>query len=144
MSTRSKILVTLQFLCFLYFLIWGNILAFGWLILFQLLAIGLGIWSVVVMRIGNFNIQPEVKTKAVFVTSGPYGLIRNPMYAALLFFFGAGVINSFQWMNLIVFLVLLVVFLLKITMEEQFLTVKFGDKYLLYKSKTYRLVPFVF
>ncbi len=46
--------------------------------------IALGIWAVLVMRIGSFNITPDVKTGGKFVRRGPYRIIRHPMYAAVL------------------------------------------------------------
>lgn len=144
MSNRSVILVILQFLCFLFFLIQGNIFASGILLACQILGFTLCLWSILVMRIGHFNVQPEVKKNAVFVNSGPYRLIRNPMYAGLIIFFGAGVLHSFQIMNLIVFLLLFLVFLLKIGLEEKFLENQFGKDYIAYKKRTKRLVPYLF
>jgi protein-S-isoprenylcysteine O-methyltransferase Ste14 len=144
MSNRSVILITLQFLCFLFFLIQGNIFASGILLACQILGFILCLWSILVMRIGHFNVQPEVKKNAVFVNSGPYRLIRNPMYAGLLIFFGAGVLHSFQMLNFMVFLLLFLVFLLKIRSEEKFLEKQFGENYVAYKKKTKRLVPYLF
>jgi protein-S-isoprenylcysteine O-methyltransferase len=144
MSNRSKILVILQFLCFIFFLIQGNIFASGIFLVIQILGFILCFWSILVMRIGHFNVQPEVKKNAVFVNSGPYRFIRNPMYAGLIIFFGAGVLHSFQMMKFLVFLLLLLVFLLKISLEEKFLAKQFGEKYIAYKKKTKRLVPYLF
>lgn len=144
MSNRSKILVILQFSCFIFFLIQGNILASGILFVCQIFGLIICFWSILVMKIGNFNVQPEVKRNAVFVSSGPYHLIRNPMYAGLIVFFGAGVLNSFQMMKFLVFLILLLVFIFKISLEEQFLEEQFGENYIAYKKKTKRLVPYLF
>ena len=144
MSLPSKILVIIQVLSLTYLSIWGTILTSGWLLLLQLFGIALGIWGIWVMKIGNFNIQPEVKAKAVLVSTGPYALIRNPMYTGLIVFFGSGVLYSLQFMNLMVYFLLVVVLLLKINMEEKFMTKQFGQTYVLYKNKTYRLFPYLF
>ena len=96
------------------------------------------------MRIGNFNVQPEVKLNAIFITKGPYKLIRNPMYSGLILFFSANIISDFSFFSLAVFTILIVVFLVKITMEEDFLSDKFCAKYVKYKKITYRLVPYIY
>lgn len=144
MSSRSKILVFLQFLCLAYLIIFTNILAHGFLFFFQICGCLLSLWAVVVMKIGRFNIQPEVKINAALISTGPYRLIRNPMYTGLIVFFGAGIFNSPKMINLMVFVLLVAVLLLKIQMEEKFMTRHFGQAYSRYKIKTYRLFPFLF
>ena len=96
------------------------------------------------MKLGNFNVQPEVKSTAKMVSKGPYKIIRNPMYTGLLIFFSVTVISKFTFVRLGVFAILTVVLLLKIFMEEKFLEQKFRETYLNYKSNTYRLIPFVY
>ena len=144
MSIVSKTLVILQFCCLLFLLIKGEIVATGLLLLFQIFGVILSIWAIWVMKIGNFNIQPELKKNAVLVNSGPYKLIRNPMYTGLILFFGSGLASSFQLLNSSVFLLLVLVLLLKINREEKYLALRFGEDYLAYKNKTHRLVPYLF
>ena len=144
MSIVSKTLVILQFCCLLFLLIQGEIVATGLLLLFQIFGVILSIWAIWVMKIGNFNIQPELKKNAVLVNSGPYKLIRNPMYTGLILFFGSGLASSFQLLNSSVFLLLVLVLLLKINREEKYLALRFGEDYLAYKNKTHRLVPYLF
>jgi len=152
MSRKSLILVIIQFSSFAFFAIVGNLFTINlfWLII-QLLALGLGFWGIIAMRIGNFNIQPEIKQHANMVSSGPYKIIRNPMYSGLIIFFCVSVIVNFDVKNLyfsnlrlLIFIILTTVLNLKIYMEEQFLTDKFGDEYLKFKENTYRLIPFIY
>ena len=42
------------------------------------------IWAVWTMRLSNLSMIPDLKQKSIFVTSGPYKLIRHPMYASVL------------------------------------------------------------
>ena len=144
MSTKSAILIFLQFSCFAYFIFYENLLVNNTLITVQIIGFTLSIWAIFVMRIGNFNVQPEVKINAKFITKGPYKLIRNPMYSGLILFFSANIISSFSFFNFAVFTILIAVFLSKIAMEELFLDEKFGLKYERYKKKTYRLVPYIY
>ncbi len=96
------------------------------------------------MRIGRFNIQPEVKTEAKLITKGPYKLIRNPMYSGLLLVFGAGLFESFQLIEVSVFVILTVVLLIKIKLEEKYLLLKFGERYSDYKKTSSRLLPYIY
>ena len=151
MSTKSRILVYIQFSCFAFFAFAGNLFITNYWLALQLFGLVLGIWGVLVMKLNNFNIQPEVKSKAVLISKGPYRIIRNPMYAGLLLFFGISVILNFNFNKILfstirfsIFLLLTFVLILKIGMEEKFLKTKFGSNYLTYKKKTYRLIPYIF
>ena len=114
-----------------------------WLLV-QIMGFIISIWGVLAMKLGNFNIQPEVKSTAHFVTNGPYKYIRNPMYTGLIIFFGAAVISNYSPISLSVYTVLTIVLLEKIKLEEIFLDLKFGDIYQKYKDRTFRLVPYLY
>ncbi len=151
MSNKSQILVLIQFSSFAFFAIAGSLFTRDFWLILQLIGLGLGGWGVLAMKMGNFNIQPEVKTNAIMVSSGPYKIIRNPMYSGLLLFFGISVFGNFDFDNLTysfirlsVFILLTAVLIMKIYMEEAFLTRKFGTKYTTFKEKTYRLIPFIY
>jgi len=151
MSNKSRILIYIQFSSFVFFAIAGSLFTRDFWLILQIIGLGLGAWGVLAMRMGNFNIQPEVKTNAVMVSRGPYKIIRNPMYAGLLLFFGVSVFMNFDFNNLLysyirlsIFILLTTVLIMKIYMEETFLTNKFGEGYTEFKEKTYRLIPFVY
>lgn len=144
MSRKSFILVAIQFSSFIYFGITGNLFSEGFLFLFQLTAIFIGLWAIAVLKIGNFNIQPEVKNTAEFIKKGPYKIIRNPMYLSILLFFGSAVIHFYSVIRLTILFVLATSLLLKIFSEEKFLEEKFSNTYNAYKQQTYRLIPYIF
>ena len=143
MSKKSLILVIIQILTMVYLLIFNNPIAIGFGLILQIVGVAIGLWGILTMRIGNFNIQPEVKSDSL-IKSGPYKWIRNPMYLAVILFYIPIVIQNFNWINGSVFIVLLITILLKIYFEEQLLKERFGDKYLEYKRKTKRLIPFIY
>ncbi len=144
MSKKSLILVILQFSCFAFFLFSPGLLAKDLWLLFQGIGFIISLWGVIAMKIGNFNVQPEVKSTAIFITSGPYKIIRNPMYSGLILFFGASLIPNFSPIRIAVFIVLVFVFIEKIKLEEKFLFEKFGEPYSDFKKKTYRLIPYIY
>lgn len=144
MSQPSKVLVTLQFICILYFVFFTNMLCHGALFILQLLGFALSLYAVIVMRPGRFNIQPEVKKEAVFIQSGPYRLIRNPMYTGLILIFACVVVQDPDVTTFLVFSSLVVVLLFKVHLEERYLSQHFGEPYLQYMRKTKRLLPFIY
>ncbi len=77
------------------------------------------------------------------VSSGPYRLIRHPMYtAALGISLGlAGLILS--WAFFAVFCIYLVLVARLIPFEEIRLRTAYGDQYVVYQHRTKRLIPFV-
>ncbi len=81
MSGRAKsyLLVTIQFACLLAIALTGPLLARNpLLLLLEGAGIALGLWAVVVQRIGNFNITPEIRAAGTMVKSGPYALDSPP------------------------------------------------------------------
>ncbi len=143
MSKKSTILVILQTITMIYLIIFNFPIAMGLGLIFQILGIMIGLWGILTMRIGNFNIQPEVKSVSL-ITSGPYKWIRNPMYIGVLFFLTPIVIQNFNMLNSLVLIVLLITLLLKIHSEEQLLKERFGEEYTKYKMKSNRLIPFIY
>ena len=144
MSTLSKILVLIQFTCLTFLVLHTKISGTGFILVLQIIGISISIWSVFIMRIGRFNIQPEVKTQAKLITKGPYKLIRNPMYSGLLLVFGAGLFESFQLIEVSVYVILAAVLLIKIMLEEKYLLLKFGERYSAYKKTSFRMLPYIY
>lgn len=104
------------------------------------MGIALFIFTQYFNRPGNWSIHPHPKDGGNLVTQGPYQLIRHPMYsAALLSALGASlwVPNA---LSLLCTFALLIVFVLKIEIEEREMARKFlgwAD----YAASTKRLIP---
>ena len=143
MSKKSLILVIFQMITMIYLIMFNSPFAIRFGLMTQIFGIAIGVWGILIMGVGNFNIQPEVKSYSL-ITAGPYKWIRNPMYMAVFLFYVPIVIQYFRLMNVLVFIVLFIAILLKIYSEEQFLEEQFGDKYLKYKRRTKRLIPFIY
>jgi len=144
MSRKSLVLVIIQFSCFALLIFGGLLWAKGYWLYIQIIALLFTLWATLTLRLGNFNIQPEVKKTAQFITSGPYSISRNPIYTGLLLFFGFGVFYNFNYYQIAIYFILAVVLLLKIQAEEKYLEAHFGAVYTTYKTNSYRLIPYVY
>lgn len=142
MSIKSAILVILQIAIMVYLIGFNKPISSGFGLIVQVFGILVGIWAILAVKIGNFNIQPEVKSDLLIV-KGPYKWIRNPMYLALILFYSPIVLINNSLINIILFIILIMVLTLKILMEEKLLRQKFGEDYLNYKSKTKRVIPYL-
>lgn len=109
----------------------------------QLAGLGLGIWAVLTIRIGHFNILPQPLAWSKLVTSGPYRLIRHPMYLALLLVTLPLIIDTFNFFRAVVWLTLLADLLVKLSIEENLLRGKL-EGYEVYIQNSFRLFPFIF
>jgi protein-S-isoprenylcysteine O-methyltransferase Ste14 len=143
-TAKSLIFVIIQFVCLGLIGLTGPIFpAIPVLLVLELLGIGLGIWAILVMRIGNFNITPDPLKHSQLVTSGPYRLIRHPMYLAILVTTLPLLISSFSPLRLTMWIILLIDLLLKLNYEESLLAIKLVG-YERYIERSYRLVPFIY
>jgi protein-S-isoprenylcysteine O-methyltransferase Ste14 len=109
-----------------------------------LLALGLGfaIWARV--HIGrNWGTPMTQKDKPELVTSGPYHLVRHPIYSGILVA-GVGTAVALSWLWLIAVVLAGVYFVYSATVEERYMTEQFPDVYTVYKRSTKMLVPFIF
>ena len=109
-----------------------------------LFAVGLGfaIWARV--HIGrNWGTPMTQKDDPELVTSGPYHLVRHPIYSGILVA-GAGTAAALSWMWLVAVILAGVYFVYSATVEERHLTGQFPETYPVYRRSTKMLVPFIF
>ena len=109
-----------------------------------LFAVGLGfaIWARV--HIGrNWGTPMTQKEDPELVTSGPYHLVRHPIYSGILVA-GVGTAVALSWLWLTAVVLAGIYFLYSATVEERFMTEQFPDSYPVYRRSTKMLVPFIF
>jgi protein-S-isoprenylcysteine O-methyltransferase Ste14 len=76
------------------------------------------------------------------VTGGIYGICRNPMYLGNLFILaGFGIYANSALFTFIIFPTYIFIYWAIIKAEENFLTEKFGDKFIHYKNRVHPLIP---
>jgi protein-S-isoprenylcysteine O-methyltransferase Ste14 len=109
-----------------------------------LFAFGLGfaIWARI--HIGrNWGTPMTQKDEPELVASGPYHLVRHPIYSGIVVA-GVGTALALSWMWLIAVALAGIYFGYSAIVEESYLTEQFPDTYPAYKRSTKMLVPFVF
>lgn len=142
-KSLSYSLVAIQFTVLLAIAVSGPIVASGFWLILEVTAILLGIWAILAMRIGNFNVTPQPKKDANLVRVAPYSWIRHPMYLSLILGAGALVANHFSWLRLFFWLALIIDLVIKLNYEEQLLTRHFAG-YEQLRQNSWRLIPFVY
>jgi protein-S-isoprenylcysteine O-methyltransferase Ste14 len=103
---------------------------------YVLLLPGLTLWGTAVTQLlTGFS-------KGKLVTTGAYGVVRNPIYSSVTFFILPAIaLMTLTWVYLIVSVFLYVGVMIFIGTEEQQLTKAFGREYEDYLTKVDRLVP---
>jgi protein-S-isoprenylcysteine O-methyltransferase Ste14 len=111
------------------------------LVLFAL-GLGFAIWARV--HIGrNWGTPMSQKDDPELVTSGPYALVRHPIYSGILFA-GVGTAVALSWLWLIAVVLAGTYFIYSATVEERNMAQQFPETYPAYRRSTKMLVPFLF
>jgi len=111
------------------------------LVLFAL-GLAFAIWARV--HIGrNWGTPMTQKIEPELVTSGPYRLVRHPIYSGIILA-GVGTALALSWLWLPVVALAAIYLAYSATVEERYLAEQFPDSYPSYKRSTKMLVPFVF
>jgi protein-S-isoprenylcysteine O-methyltransferase Ste14 len=91
------------------------------------------------LAVGSFrqaatNVEPW-RPALTLVTTGIYGLIRNPMYTAIIIFIaGLAIALGSDWMLVLLVPAALILHFGVVKREERYLEAKFGDSYRSYKQ----------
>jgi protein-S-isoprenylcysteine O-methyltransferase Ste14 len=91
----------------------------------------------------NWGTPMAQKDEPELVTSGPYHLVRHPIYSGILVA-GVGTAVALSWLWLTAVVLAGAYFIYSATVEERYLTQQFPDTYPAYKRSTKMLVPFIF
>lgn len=143
MKVKGLVYVLVQFLAIASLLYYTHFELFGWSFVIHLAAMALAVWAGLALNNSRLSILPEIKEGAQFVQSGPYRLIRHPMYTALLLFFIPTAVNSGNALVPFIFVLLLFTLISKMKYEETMLLHHFSG-YQNYSQKTYYLIPYIY
>src|SRR5438132_3591970 len=100
------------------------------------------LWSRVTLG-RNWSGVVTLKGGHELITSGPYALVRHPIYTGLLTMFVASVIVLGHAAGIIAMPFVFVSLWIKLRYEEKLMLTKFPNEYAAYQQRVKRLIPFV-
>ena len=92
----------------------------------------------------NWSRSVTIKQGHELITTGPYAVVRHPIYTGILTGFLGMALAISQVRGFIVFVLIFLAFWLKLRREEQWMRSQFGEAYATYTHKTAALVPYLF
>ena len=91
----------------------------------------------------NWSRSVTIKQGHEMITTGPYAVLRHPIYTGILAGFLGMAIAISQVRGFIVFVLIFLVFWPKLRMEEKWMRSQFGETYATYARQTAALVPYL-
>lgn len=93
---------------------------------------------------GNWSSSVTIKQGHELITTGPYALVRHPIYTGILTGFLGTAIALAQVRGAIGFVLIFFVLWAKLRIEEEWMRSQFGETYATYSQQTAVLVPYLF
>jgi len=135
-----------------YFAMVGGLAALVWLraifstcapvILLQAAALALFLWARITFGRRSYHLGAD-PTAGGLVTTGPYRHIRHPIYAAFCLFTEAGVMAHWSLKTGLLGGLILASALVRIFCEESLVSARYPE-YAEYRTRTWRMVPYLF
>ena len=100
------------------------------------------VWARVYLG-GNWSSEVTIKQGHELITTGPYAVVRHPIYTGILTGLLGTAIALSQVRGFIAFVLSFLILWLKLRMEEQWMRSQFGETYATYAHQTAALVPYL-
>jgi protein-S-isoprenylcysteine O-methyltransferase Ste14 len=106
------------------------------------LGLGFAVWARV--HLGrNWSSRPTIRVGHTLIRTGPYRVVRNPIYTGLLVgFTGTAIVIGAFWAFVLI-LFLTAAFLMRIREEEKLLVDEFAEEYEKYRREVRALIPYL-
>jgi protein-S-isoprenylcysteine O-methyltransferase Ste14 len=91
----------------------------------------------------NWSQAVTLKEGHELITSGPYAVVRHPIYTGLLTAFAGCAIARGEFRGLLAVALVLTVLWPKLRLEEEWMRSRFGEAYEAYARRVSRLVPYL-
>jgi len=110
---------------------------------FAIIGVAFAIWSRRSLR-NNWSGEVAITEGQHFMRSGPYAMVRHPIYAGMLLALLGTTLISSTVGSLLGFVLAVISLWQKACIEEQFLIVEFGGQYANYQREVKFLIPFIY
>ena len=91
----------------------------------------------------NWSQAVTVKKDHELIQSGPYALVRHPIYTGLLLGFAGSAMALGEWRGLLAVSLVFGALWSKLRLEEKWMRAQFGESYEVYSRRVAALVPYV-
>jgi protein-S-isoprenylcysteine O-methyltransferase Ste14 len=89
----------------------------------------------------NWSDKVQIKEGHQLVRSGPYAILRHPIYTGVLLAVAGTALALGEWRGVLAFCILLVNYVIKARKEERILAARFGEDFRRHQRQTGFLVP---
>jgi protein-S-isoprenylcysteine O-methyltransferase Ste14 len=143
-NIKSSILTFIQYSALIYLIIFSKWISPNYyLSTIQILGFIVASWAIWEMNKSKINISPTPRKDLVLIKSGPYKLVRHPMYLSLILTLTPAIISYYNILNLAIFIIFLINLFFKMFFEESLLK-KYFSNYNIYMKDSWRLIPYIF
>lgn len=91
----------------------------------------------------NWSGIVTVKEGHELITSGPYSMVRHPIYSGLLLAFAGSAVARGEWRGVLAVALVLWALWRKLGIEERWMREQFADAYRAYSQRVAALIPFL-
>jgi len=141
---KSTILTIGQYSTLTYLMIFSKWISPNYyLSIIQIIGFIVAAWAIWEMNKSKLNISPTPRSGSRLIQSGPYKLIRHPMYLSLILTLTPAMISYYKPLHLYIYIAFLINLVFKMFFEESLLKEYFVD-YKAYMKKSWRLFPYFF
>jgi protein-S-isoprenylcysteine O-methyltransferase Ste14 len=109
----------------------------------DLVGIALAIWARLALGSNWSGIVVGTQEEHELVQTGPYALVRHPIYSGLLLAIVGTALTLGRLGSYVAVVTGLVALLIRIEVEERLMQQQFGEAHRAYRQRTWKLIPFV-
>lgn len=111
-------------------------------LILAIIGAGFALWSRILLG-KNWSIAVQQKEDHELIKTGPYKLVRHPIYSGLLLLFTGHALIVGDYRAILAVIIVFISFWFKLKKEETALTELFGNQYIQYRKETKAIIPLI-